>query len=247
MPREFEIDEEVEIHASPDQVWDAITSGPGVDSWFMGRSEIEPHVGGKASLTMGGHTEQSTVTAWEPGRRFAHRSEKNPDGTFMAFEYLIEGRGGSTVVRLVHSGFLGDDWEAEYDALTKGDPMYLQKLAAYLNHFAGRTSSYNMLLLGGQVESARVWQAYRSVLGLSGSPANGDRVHIEIDGLAPADGVVEFTSLPTYVGVRTEQGIYTFMHGMRDTVVVEYHRFVDDTDPKQIEQAWQAWLDRAFS
>ena len=30
----------------------------------------------------------------------------------MAFEYLIEGRdGGSTVLRLVHSGMLGDDWE----------------------------------------------------------------------------------------------------------------------------------------
>ena len=34
------------------------------------------------------------------------------------------------MLRLVNSGFLaGDDWEAEYDALRKGDPMYLRSLA----------------------------------------------------------------------------------------------------------------------
>src|SRR3954471_15982240 len=133
MPHEFEINDEVTIEASPDEVWAAISAGPGVDSWFMGRSEIEPREGGTTRFTMFGQTQTGTVTAWEPGRRFAYRGDDNPDGTFMAFEYLIEGvGGGSTVLRFVHSGFLGDDWEAEYDALTKGDPMYVRKLVAYV-------------------------------------------------------------------------------------------------------------------
>ena len=56
-----------------------------------------------------------------------------------AMEYMIEGRaGGTTKVRLVHSGFLGDDWEAEYEALTEGDFMYLLQMAQYVEHFRGR-------------------------------------------------------------------------------------------------------------
>jgi uncharacterized protein YndB with AHSA1/START domain len=33
---EFEIREEIALDATPEQVWEAIASGPGMDSWFMG-------------------------------------------------------------------------------------------------------------------------------------------------------------------------------------------------------------------
>jgi hypothetical protein len=38
----------------------------------------------------------------------------------MAFEWLIESRGGGAVVRVVHSGLLGENWEAEYNGLSAG-------------------------------------------------------------------------------------------------------------------------------
>src|SRR5260370_34432021 len=58
----------------------------------------------------------------------------------MAFEYLIEGRdGGSTVLRVVHSGLLGDNWQDEYDALRRGWLFHLHTLREYLTHFPGRT------------------------------------------------------------------------------------------------------------
>src|SRR5690242_13024269 len=132
---EFEIREEITLDATPEQVWAAISAGPGLNSWFIGHSEIEPRLGGRTSWTMGEDTSYSTVTAWEPNRHLAYQGDENPDGTFMAFEYLIEGRDrGSTVLRFVHSGFLGDDWEQQYDALRDGDPMYLRKLALYLKY-----------------------------------------------------------------------------------------------------------------
>src|SRR6266508_1792001 len=98
-----------------------------VDSWFMGRNEIGPRQGGAVRTDFGGFVMESTITAWEPGKRLAYQSAEGPEGTLMAFEYLIEGRGGGkTAIRFVHSGFLGGDgWEAEYDALKKGDPAYL--------------------------------------------------------------------------------------------------------------------------
>ncbi len=204
--------------------------------------------GGRARFTMGGQTQESTITAWEPGRRLAYRGDENADGTFMAFEYLIEGRdGGSTVLRFVHSGFLGDDWEAEYDALKKGNPMYLCKLAAYVEHFAGRTANATMLKIGPKLpDSAKVWSVFGSEFGFGADPATGDGSRIAIAGLAAADGVVRYAGLPTYVVVSTPDSIHAFMHA-QDHVVVEQHSFADDADPEQIEQAWQAWLDRSFA
>jgi uncharacterized protein YndB with AHSA1/START domain len=251
MPHEFEVREEITLDATPEQVWEAIATGPGIDSWFMGRNEIEPRLGGKVTMSLPGFSMESRVTAWEPGRRLATRGEENPDGTFMAFEYLIEGReGGSTVLRFVHNGFLGDDWEAEYDALKVGDRMYLLKLAQYVKYFPGRTATYAMFAPGPQVPvSDRVWSAYASALGLSdiGTVAEGDRVRIAIDGLPPTDGVVAFVNLPIYLGVRTDDGLYTFMHGFQDGTVVEHHNFSKDVDSKQIEQSWQSWIERSLA
>jgi uncharacterized protein YndB with AHSA1/START domain len=249
MRHEFEVREEIALEATPEQVWEAISTGPGIDSWFMGSNEVEPRDGGTVRHSMMGHTQTSTVTAWEPAKRFSHQSAQNPDGTFMAFEYLIEGReGGSTVLRLVHNGFLGDDWEAEYDALKKGDGMYLRKLAAYLKHFPGRTSTFNMLVPGPQVpDQQRVWETFKSALGLTGTVTEGDRVRLTVPGLPSAAGVVERTDYPSFPSVCTGDALYMFMHGYRDTVVVEQHSFTSDVDGPATEQAWKDWLAQAFA
>jgi uncharacterized protein YndB with AHSA1/START domain len=250
MPHEFEVREEIALDASPEQVWEAIATGPGVDSWFMGRNEFEPREGGAGRMTLGGYTTASTVTVWEPAKRFAFRSEENPDGTFMAFEYLIEGRdGGSTVLQFVHSGFLGDDWEAEYEAMSKGDAMYLRKLATYLRHFPGRTATHNIFSVGRQVpDTAKVWATFLAAFGLSGTPTTGDPARLTVDGLEPVEGTVEFASHPTFLSMRTDDGIYVLIHGMRDTVVAENHGFAaeDAANAEANEQAWQAWLTSAF-
>src|SRR5439155_19948351 len=142
-----------------------------MDSWFLGRNGIEPREGGRGSMTMGEHTSYSTVTTWDPPHRLAYRGDTDPDGSFMAFEYLVEGRGGgSTVLRFVHSGMLGDDWEAEYDALRKGDGMYLRQLALYVKHFPGRTATHSMLLYGAPVpDPSPVWAAVARALGVTGT------------------------------------------------------------------------------
>lgn len=249
MPHEFEVREEIALEATPEQVWEAIATGPGIDSWFMGHTEMEPGEGSASRMTLLGYTQEATVTAWEPAKRFAIRSSENPDGTFMAFEYLIEGReGGSTVLRFVHSGFLGDDWAEQYDALKVGDGMYLRKLATYLAHFPGRTATYNMFLPGPRVlDHDRVWAAFTAAAGLSGAVDTDAPARIAVDGLPPADGVVAFADSPDWLSVRTDDGIHLFIHGYRDTVTVEYHGFAPDVDGDEVEKAWQYWLDRSFA
>src|SRR5690348_1276149 len=102
MTHPFEIELETTLPATPEQVWAAIATGPGIDSWFMGRNEVEPRQGGALRMVVNDYfTAEATVTGWDPPRRFAYESAPEADGSFMAFEYLVEGRNrASTVVRL---------------------------------------------------------------------------------------------------------------------------------------------------
>jgi uncharacterized protein YndB with AHSA1/START domain len=252
MPREFELRKEITLQATPEQVWEAIATGPGIDAWFMGRNQVEPREGGRTSMTIGPQTEEGTVTGWDPPRRFAYQGGSPDEATFMAFEWLIEGRDdGTCVLRLVQSGVLGDDWETEYDALGKGWDMYLHQLAQYLTFFRGRTAAPVMVMLPGAGDAEHVWPRLYDGLGLGGQPAEGDKVRLTPEGLGPIEGVVDYLS-PVALGVRTENGLYRFVRGFEGSVGVGHHLYADDADAadaadaKEAEQAWQAWLSRLF-
>jgi uncharacterized protein YndB with AHSA1/START domain len=246
MAREFELRKEITLEATPEEVWEAIATGAGIDGWFMGRNQVEPREGGRTAMTIGGHTEEATVTAWEPPRRFAYRTG-GPDGSgFMAFEWLVEGRGdGTCVLRLVQSGMLGDDWETEYDALGKGWEMYLHQLGQYLRYFRGRPVTPVTIFGPGPGDPDRLWPELRRGLGLAGEPAEGDPVRLTPGGIDPIEGVVDYLS-PDVLGVRGEDGLYRFVGGFNGSVGVGHHLFAAGVDDKEAEGAWQAWLDRLF-
>jgi hypothetical protein len=205
----------------------------------MGHSELADHEGGRNSMSLLGFANESTTTAWEPGKRYAYRTDEAPDGTFMAFEFLIEGRaGGSTVLRYVHSGMLGDDWEAEYDGLRKGTGLYLRTLANYLKHFPGRTATYSTFLPGPKIaEGAVAWQAFTRAFGVT-----EDRARLNIDGLPVLDGLVAASSEPIYLSMRTDDAIFSLIHGWDGTVVAQYHDFGSALAPADVDAAITSWL-----
>ncbi|GAB2824947.1 SRPBCC domain-containing protein [Actinocorallia aurea] len=238
MTHPFEIELETTLPASPEQVWDAIATGPGIDSWFMGRNEVEPREGGVTVMETGGNREEAVVTAFEPGRRFALRSAEAEDGRFMAFEYLIEGReGGSTVLRVVHSGLLGDDWEDEYDALRRGWPFHLHTLHEYLAHFPGRVGV--PVFAFAQTDPAQdVRAALTRALGLPAELAVGTPVHAAPEGLPPLDGEVVWADAERF-GIRTADALCTFHH-FPGVALMFHHLFAPDASGA--EAAWQSWL-----
>ncbi|MEC3976701.1 SRPBCC family protein [Amycolatopsis sp. H20-H5] len=242
MTREFAIRKEVELRAAPEQVWEAIATGPGIDAWFMGPHTVEPGEGGKIRLEIGEYTDEATITAWEPGTRLAYRGGEQPDGTFHAFEYLIEATdGGTSVLRFVHHGFAGDDWTAEYDDMTaRGWELYLHTLGQYLEHFPGRPATF--VGADGPESSAapEAWAVLLRALGLPGTPAAGARVRLAVTGLPPIDGVVDYTA-PSYLGIRTTAALYRF-HGRSDigmSVGVGHHFFGPAPDSAD---SWRGWL-----
>jgi len=69
MPRE--LIKMVELDASPEEVWQAIATGPGISTWFVPH-QVEEREGGAMSAQFGGGFDAAAqVRAWEPGRRFA--------------------------------------------------------------------------------------------------------------------------------------------------------------------------------
>ena len=237
MGREFETDVEFEVPATVEQVWDAIATGPSVQSWFLGRTEVEAGVGGVVRMAMGEYRPESEITAWAPGERFAHRQPPLPDGRFMAYEFLVEARERAcTVVRLVTSGFLpGDDWADEYEAMRQGGALYAATLREYLTHFAGRTAEPLNLWGPGLTD----WSATRARLdGLLGV-ADGE-AHADLDGIGRVDGVV-FHENDQTIGIRTDDALYRFLRAIDQTIMVAHLRYAPS------EQDWDGWLTRHFA
>jgi uncharacterized protein YndB with AHSA1/START domain len=244
----FEQRNEAEVPASPDEAWAAIATGPGIDSWFMGRNDVQPGTDGTVRTVFGEYAPELQVTAWDPARRFGYRSGEASDGRFIAYEFLIEGRaGGSTVLRTVTSGFLpGDDWADEFEAMTLGGEMYFRTLVAYLTHFAGRFATPVTAFGPSGPDWPEALTLLCQGLGLTEPVRRGDRARFAADGIGSADGVVYFANAHT-IGVRTQDALYRFLRGFGKPVIAAHNLFAEDTDPVPAQQAWESWLRRTLA
>ncbi len=240
MGREFENVLDAFVDATVDEIWAAIATGPGIDSWFMGSNEV---VGDVVRTVFGGYMPESTVTEAVPGKRFSYRTPAAPDGRYIAYDFLIEGRAGaSTSLRLVTSGFLpGDDWADEYDAMTKGGPLFFRTLVEYLTFFAPRTATPVTSFGPPVADWGRTWAALAGELALTGAPSEGDPVLV-----GSVDGVVYFTNEQS-LAVRTPDALLRFVQGFRGPMLAMHHLFASNVDSGAAQREWQAFLGRVVS
>ena len=249
MGERFEQRREAEVPASPEEVWAAIATGPGIDSWFMGHSEVEPGDGGTVRTVFGGYAPELDITAWDPPRRFGYRGAEAPDGRFIAYEFLIEGRdGGSTVLRAVTSGFIpGDDWADEYEAMTGGGDAYFRTLVEYLAYFRGRPAVPVTAFgpppgAGWDRDRARLCAA----LGLPRGGAPGDLARFTAAETGRPVEAVVYHATGNVIGVRAPGAFYRFLRGFGHPMVAAHQLFSEDTDPGQAARAWESWLARVL-
>ena len=98
---------------------------------------------------------------------------------------------------------------------------------------------------GPKVERERAWSVFRRALGLKGDAVEGAPVSADLEGLPAIDGVVDYVS-PDFLGVRTPDALYRFIHGFDGTIVLGHHIFAP-VDQKATERAWQSWVEAAFA
>jgi len=98
---------DVEVPGTPEEVWKAIATGPGISSWFV-PTEFEERDGKTVAVTSNfgpGMQARSAVTAWDPPRMFAAQGEGWGGSPPIATEWSVEARaGGVCRVRVVTIG-----------------------------------------------------------------------------------------------------------------------------------------------
>ncbi|MBX3396781.1 MAG: SRPBCC domain-containing protein [Phycisphaerae bacterium] len=160
---------EFEVPGTPEEVWKAIATGPGISSWFV-PTRSEERAGGEVVCTFGpGMDSSATITAWEAPRRFTTEGDMGmPGSPRVATEWSVEARaGGKCLVRVVHSLFADtDDWDNQLDGLEQGWPTYFRILRMYLERFKGMPCSAMQFVGISRDSEAEVWTKAGGELGL---------------------------------------------------------------------------------
>jgi uncharacterized protein YndB with AHSA1/START domain len=141
--REFEF----EIDAPREQVWRALVDPEALVGWFASDARVTPEPGGEWYAAHGEHGMSATIEELVPGERLRTRIGDTTT------EFILEGREGTTFLRIVHSGF-GDD---AYESLERGWAKYVQTLGHYLARHAHdeAAGAYLYATASGTVAEAR--------------------------------------------------------------------------------------------
>lgn len=243
---------EVEVAGSPEDVWRAIATGPGISSWYVPH-QVEERPGGAALASFGPGPEMQIpgrVAAWEPPHRIVFDGGEGVGG--MAFEWTVEARdGGRCIVRLVNSGFgEGVDWDAQYDGMKDGWALFLMNLRLHLEHFAGRSGTAMLPMATWSCSRAEAWQRLADFLGARLDAQQGDRIVLD-PGRAPRiAGTVVDTGLRRLALLIDEPApgtAFVAVEGSDEQAGVSVWASLYGDDAPAIadraRETWQEWLD----
>lgn len=169
--RAFEMS--LDLAASPEEVWRALTVAEELVRWFPVDARVTPGAGGSMVWSWGENWDWSTrIEAWEPGRllRLVQEDARPYDAegrpvaegraapARIAIEFTLESHQGKTRLRLVHSGFgSGAAWDDEVEGITEGWQAELASLRHYLERHPGRDRSFRVAWLATTLSRAQAW------------------------------------------------------------------------------------------
>jgi uncharacterized protein YndB with AHSA1/START domain len=250
---------EFEAPGTPEEVWQALATGPGISSWFV-PTEIEERDGKPVAVKYNfgpGVEIRSVVTACDRPRTFAQEAAGwSPDSPPMATEWSIEARaGGICIVRVVHSLFAStDDWDNQLEGAKSGWSGFLRTLRIYLTHFRGQRSAIMQVTTPVASTEAEAWETLTAALGVKGlsvaqrwtTPA----------GVSPLSGVLEYvTENPYDALLRLDKpgpgvaalGAVTYPGGPT-VVAMNLYLYGDEAAGTVARETprWQAWFQERF-
>ena len=249
---------EVEVPGTPEEVWQAIATGPGISAWFV-PAEFEERDGKPVAVKLNfgpGMESRSVVTAWDPPRMFAREADGwVPGSPPIATEFSVEARaGGVCVVRVVNSLFAStDDWDNQLEGTESGWPGFFRILRIYLTHFRGQPSAMMQWMAPVAGTEAEAWETLTAALGVKGVSA-GQR-WIAPAGVPALSGVVERVSQsPCNALLRLDRpapgtaalGAVNF--GGQSMVTLNFYLYGDQAAGTVARETplWQAWIQERF-
>ena len=129
---------DIRIDAAPETVWAAWADPEHVRRWFSDDAHGDLEAGGELVHEFEGHgAHRYTVVEVDAPRRLVLEGEM--DGRAFRQEVEVRQEGGSTVLKLVHSGFGPSDPDSEIvQGIDSGWTMALALLRHYVEHHFGR-------------------------------------------------------------------------------------------------------------
>ena len=178
----------LDIAATPDEVWRALTQAEELVRWFPMEARVTPGVGGTMLWNWGeGQDWESRIDVWEPGRRlrlvqddarpYDTQGRPLPAGLSeparIAMEFTLETHRGKTRLRLVHSGFgEGAAWDAEIEGISEGWQAELRSLRHYLERHRGQDRYPGRAMLSTSMPREAAWDRLLGPDGFLVTPSN---------------------------------------------------------------------------
>ncbi len=132
------IEREMRIEASPEVVYQVISTPEHLREWWPDEADLEPVPGATGSVSFGSTVAPLTVVEADPPRRFSFHwasDEASPRPLTVTFDLTPSGSG--TLVRFSETGFREKGWEAAvleewYTDHARGWDHFLPRLVAYV-------------------------------------------------------------------------------------------------------------------
>ena len=250
---------EFEVPGTPEEVWQAIATGPGMSSWFV-PTDFEERNGKPVAVKLHfgpGMEPRSAITAWDPPRMYATEADGfMPGSPPIANEWSVEARGGGIcVVRIVQSLFAStDDWDMQLEAAKGGLASFLEILRVYLTHFRGQRSTLMNKMVPAAGTEAEAWEALTTALGMKGLTV-GQRLTTPA-GVPALSGVVEYVTHSPYDALlrldKPGPGIAalgaTSFPGGPTMVAFNIYFYGDQAENTAAQETphWEAWFQKRF-
>ena len=249
---------ETEVPGSPEEVWKAIATGPGITAWFV-PAQLEERKKGSVTLDFGpGMESKGEIQEWDPPHRFTVENKEGmgPGSPTVADEWTVEAKPrGTCRVRVVHSWVAStEDWNKQFESVEQGWPAFFRILKSYLSNFRGQACTQVPLMAFAATPKEKAWAELTQSLGLAGArvgqavKSSGDApgfvAVVEHEGPEaypelmlrleqPAPGTAHLFAMPMGGQVCVSVRLYLYGEGARAAAARE-------------EPVWQAWLDRLF-
>jgi len=142
------IEREIHVEASPDIVFEVISSPEHLQEWWPDEATLDPVPGATGELVFGNdddpraHIAEITVVDAEPPRLFSFRwdypdGEAASDSNSLLVTFELAPSGSGTVVRMTETGFREKEWdvavlEERYNDHVSGWGFFIPRLGEYV-------------------------------------------------------------------------------------------------------------------
>jgi uncharacterized protein YndB with AHSA1/START domain len=141
------IEREIYVEASPETVFEVVSSPDHLKEWWPDDARYEPTPGAPGEIVFGDRDADGTVVSFtvvdaRPPQMFSFRwthpaGEVAAEGNSLLVTFDLKPSGGGTLLTMTETGFREMGWEAavleqQYDEHSTGWDFYLPRLAPYV-------------------------------------------------------------------------------------------------------------------